>query len=214
MVSNKYLNTNIQKAFMDSIPECTEHHIKLLTAIREAHRRHKSLTVCWLDFANGYGNVNHNLIAFSLKHYHAPPQFCNMLEPLYSGLKGSIVSQQWTTNSFNIGKGVFQGDPLSVLLFNTVMNTYIDAIANNYQDHGYQVSSSDRKINLLQYVDDTSLLADGPLSCHQLLKATEQWLSWSGMTAKISKCCSLAIKASSSTAYNPNLTLGGEPIHW
>ena len=180
-MSNKYLNTNIQKAFMDGIPGCTEHYIKLLTAIKEVRRKRKSLTVCWLDLANAYGSVNHNLIAFSLRHYHAPPQFCNMLEALYSGLKGSIVSQQWTTNSFNIGKGGFQGDPLSVLIFNTVMNTYIDTIANSFQDYGYQISLSDHKINLLQYADDTSLLADGPSSCHQLLKATEQWLSWSGM---------------------------------
>ena len=44
MVSNKYLNTSIQKAFMDGVPGCTEHHVKLLAAIDEACKNtHPSL---------------------------------------------------------------------------------------------------------------------------------------------------------------------------
>ena len=69
MKSNNYFDTRIQKAFMPSVPGCVEHYVKLATAVSEARSLHKSLCVCWLDLANAYGSVHHNLISFSLQHY-------------------------------------------------------------------------------------------------------------------------------------------------
>ena len=74
MTANGYLNTTVQKAFVDGISGCTEHHVKLLSIIEEAQRKHKALAVCWLDLANAYGSVQHDLIRYSLEHYHAPQQ--------------------------------------------------------------------------------------------------------------------------------------------
>jgi hypothetical protein len=48
MVSNGYLNTNIQKAFVDGIPGCSEHHLKLLAMLEETRANHKSIAICWL----------------------------------------------------------------------------------------------------------------------------------------------------------------------
>ena len=113
---------------------------------------------------------------------------------------------------FNMDIGVFQGDPLSVLIFNTVMNTYVDTITINHRDTGYCFSKSNHRVNLLQYADDTCLLADGPASCSQLLETTNQWFLWSGMNPKIPKSCSLAIQASTGTPFDPELSLNDAPI--
>ena len=74
MVDNGFLNTATQKAFVDDVPGCSEHHLKVLSIIREAQRRWKSLCVCWINLANAFSSVHHDLITFSLAHYHAPPQ--------------------------------------------------------------------------------------------------------------------------------------------
>ena len=66
MLENEYLNPSIQKAFMRETPGCTEHHLKLASILIHAKRKHKSLTVAWLDLANAYGSVHHSLINFSL----------------------------------------------------------------------------------------------------------------------------------------------------
>ena len=47
-------------------------YTKLATAVNEARTCHKSLCVCWLDLANSYGSVHHDLIKFSLKYYMLP----------------------------------------------------------------------------------------------------------------------------------------------
>ena len=116
------------------------------------------------------------------------------------------------TDPIHLQTGVYQGDPLSVLVFNTVMNILVDTMTKHYSDLGYSLSSSPNKTNQLQYADDTSLIADGPSSCKTLLSATESWLEWSGMKANVPKCMSLAIHSSSGKPYNPELTLNAETI--
>ena len=77
---------------------------------------------------------------------------------------------------------------------------------------GIVPDGSSRSTNILQYADDTCLIADGPSSCQQLLNCVERWLQWSGMKAKVLKCHSLAIQASSGKTYDPSLMLQGECI--
>ena len=211
MIDNGYLNTSIQKAFVDGIPGCTEHHLKLLSMIEDARRRGKSLSVCWLDIANAYGSVHHELIRFSLNHYHAPDHFIDIVTNLYTGLTGIVRTKSWTTEPFHLGIGVFQGDPLSVAIFNTVMNTLVDTLAE-HRNLGYTFSQSNHTCNLLQYADDTCLTGDGPASCQALLTRTEEWLQWSKMKAKVPKCASLAIQASTGKSFDPSLKLHGDTI--
>ena len=99
MLANQFLNTNIQKAFMRNIPGCTEQFYKLLGAIQESHQKHKSITICWLDLANAYGSVHHDLIDFTLQHYHAPSCFRNMVASLYSNLSAVVTAQPTPSHS-------------------------------------------------------------------------------------------------------------------
>ena len=125
--------------------------------------------------------MHHSLINFSLQHYHAPPQFLATVQGLYSGLNAKVISADWETPVISLEKGVYQGDPLSVVIFNTVINTLIDTVSLR-ADLGYQFSNSSRRLNILQYADDTYLLS-----------MVSDWLQWSGMTAKVpkSKCVAL-----------------------
>lgn len=105
MLDNGYLNRSIQKAFMTATPGCTEHHTKLTTILSKARRNNKSLAVSWLDLANAYGSVHHTLLQFAMKHYHAPPQFCLILESLYWDLSATIITPEWSTPSIPLKIG-------------------------------------------------------------------------------------------------------------
>ena len=212
MVGNNYLNTAVQKAFVEGVPGCTEHHLKLLSILGEDYKKHKSLCICWLDLANAFGSVHHDLIRFSLQHCHAPQAMVDMICNLYQDLKGVISTKSWQTDPFHLQMGVYQGDPLSVIVFNTAMNTLVGTITRCHPDLGYTLGTSSHRSNLLQYADDKSLIADGPSSCRILINTTEAWLMWSGAKANIPKCVSLAIGASSGKPYDPNLTLNREAI--
>ena len=175
MLLNKYFDTSLQKVFMPSIPWCTEHQLKLCSFLSEAQNKHKALAVCWLDIANAYGSVHHSLIQFALQNYHAPPQFLSILQALYSGLNATVITESWDTPLVSLQKGVYQGDPLSVVIFNTVINTLVDTITTRI-DLGYQLSGSLRRVNILQYADDICLVANSPSSCQYLLSKVGDWL--------------------------------------
>ena len=191
MLSNKYLDRSVQKAFMTATPGCLEHQSKLASIIQDARTKHKSLAVCWLDLANAYGSVHHSLIDFSLQHYHAPTELRLMVQALYTNLSASIITAEWSTPVIPLQIGVYQGDPFSVVIFNTVINTLVDTL-KQHTNLAYTFKPN-HQINLLQYADDTCLVANSPSACQYLLNTTNQWLLWSGMRAKVPKCHCLAI---------------------
>ena len=135
----------------------------------------------------------------------------NIVSSLYSGLGATVTADGWATPVIPFRIGVYQGDPFSVVIFNTVMCTLIDAL-KPLQDLGYSFSQSKRTVNLIQYADDTCLVGSGPARCQQLLQAVEKWLQWTGMQAKVPKCHSLGIQASSGKPFDPCLSLEGQAI--
>ena len=211
MIANGYLNTTVQKAFVDGISGCTEHHVKLLSVIEEARRKHKSLAVCWLDLANAYGSMHHSSIS-PCSTTMPPSRMVAAVSDLYQGLVGVVRTKEWSTKPFPMEVGIFQGDPLSVIIFNTVMNTLMDTITQSQHHLGYTMSTTNQPCNLLQFADDTSLLGKGPAACQALLDRTALWLEWSGMKPKVPKCYSLAVQASSGRMYVPQLSLCRQTI--
>lgn len=57
--------------------------------IHEARSKKGDLTVVWLDLANAYGSIPHDLIRIALKHYHIPDH-----------IKGMVTSFGWDQASF------------------------------------------------------------------------------------------------------------------
>ena len=127
---------------------------------------------------------------------------------------GSHHITDWTTRPIPLKTGVYQGDPFSVVIFNTVMCTMADSMKDLHH-LGYQFSQSQRAIHLLQYVDDTCLISNGQASCKKLLEGVERWLNWSGMKAKVPKCHSLALHASTARTYDPaDPARSARSLHW
>ena len=157
MVNNGFLNTATQKAFVDTVPGYSEHHLKLLPILREAQRSQKSVCVGWLDLANAFRSMLH-LIAFSLAHY--PQQMIQLVSELYRGLSAVISTKTWTTVPIHLLLVVYQSD-------------LVDSITHRCSNLGYNLNSLSNTINHLQYADDTTLIGDGPASCQRLLDLTD-----------------------------------------
>ena len=211
MITNRFFDRSVQKAFMPATAGCTEHHLKLTSILSDAKKKQRSLAVCWMDLANAYGSVHHSLIMYSLRHYHAPPKLTGLVQAFYSGLAAKVSSESWVTSVIPIQVGVYQGDPLSVVIFNTVINTLVDTLKTRV-DLGYRFSLSQQPVNILQYADDTCLIGNSPSSCQHLVNIMATWLHWSGMEAKIPTCASLGLQTSTGTKIDPMLSLDNQLI--
>lgn len=203
---NNYLDLSIQKAFADSIPGCIEHHFKLSSALNEAKQQQKNICICWIDLANAYGSVHHNLIFLALEHYHLPKPFIDLVRNIYSGLSAIISTKQWNTTPFPLRIGIFQGDPMSVIIFNLVINLFVEFISENYHQLGYHFSGSQHCLPLLQYADDSCLVSSSEENGQVLCHATEKWLFWANMSAKVPKCRVLVLKRGKLVP-SPNVSL-------
>ena len=212
MTGNGYIDTTTQKAFIEGVPGCTEHQFKLWQAILDARRNQKNITVCWLDLANAFGSVHHNLISYALWHYHLPAHFIRAIQSLYTGLSAVISTKQWETTPIHLGKGLFQGDPLSAAIFDVVINLYLDAIKSECSHRGYRFSTSRHQMSTLQYADDTCLTASSKEDCQAMLDTTEKWLDWSLLKAKVSKCAATSIDGQTGRTTNPRLHITQEKI--
>ena len=113
---------------------------------------------------------------------------------VYSNLSASITSRSWSTKTVPLKLGVYQRDPLLVVIFNTVMIIFANTLKED-QNLGYIFTQSYHSVNVLEYADNTCLIANSPGSCQHLLAKVKKWLQWSGIRVKVTKCHNLAIQA-------------------
>jgi len=89
MTSNGNIETSAQKGKEGfQVSGCIRHTSAISQLIRDAKIKKQDLTVVWIDLANAYGTVPHQLIDFALKHRHVPENIQNIVRSYYSNIKG------------------------------------------------------------------------------------------------------------------------------
>ena len=63
-------------------------------------------------------------------------------------IAAEVISDGWSTPLIPLQRGVYQGDPLSVVIFNIVINTLIDTLKTR-TNLGYSLYKSSHTINML-----------------------------------------------------------------
>ena len=165
MIGIGFQDTCVQKAFQTKIPGCEKHQFKAHYVLQDANSNARSLTIAWIDLGNAYGSIPHKLIAYALNHYQVNSNLVDLVCNLYTILTPSVLTPSWSTASFAMEVRVFKGDPLSVSIFNTL----VDGLVQRCFKLGCRFFSSNMCLNFLQYADDTCLLARELRSCQRML---------------------------------------------
>ena len=87
-----------------------------------------------------------------------------------------VQTQAWSTKSFPYRVGVFQGDPLSVAIFNMITCLFADAVLQSELNSAYRFEATGDSLQLLSFADDAVLMAN---SVQNLQKQTDAFLLWS-----------------------------------
>ena len=85
----------------------------------------KKKKITWLDIANAYASVPHNLIQIALQRTHAPEYFRDLVESYYNDTKIRFSTTQFTTEWQRVEKGIITGCTLSVVLFALTMTMLV-----------------------------------------------------------------------------------------
>lgn len=138
-----------------SVDRVCENGTVLFAVLGDARRRCRSLHLACVDLSKAFDTVSHKAIHTTLDELGLPWEFREYVRAVYTSaqtvLQGSGTSG---VSAIKIGRGVSQGDPLSPLLFNLVVDRALGILS---EDVGYQMG--DRLVNALAYADDIVLLA-------------------------------------------------------
>ena len=200
-----------------------------MAALRDAKRANRTIIITWLDLANAYGSVRHNLIHFALSWFHVPNWVCSLVSMYYNALFAKVVTRDWKTSVFPFLIGVFQGCTISPILFNIVFQMCIQYVEENgcepyaFSEKPFNITSRFGIVQLSQhaYADGHTLVNRSLRGAQRSLDLVSQWLDWTRcMKAKPKKCKSLGLSRTNVwfrdatdqttySAFDPKLNIGG-----
>ena len=134
-----------------------------------------------VDFTKAFDSITHKSIWKALKACDIKHDYISLVKKIYRDQKASVQTDE-ESNIFEIRKGTKQGDPLSSLLFNTVLQYSLKddiqrwqkrkGMGKNLSDNGHDCLTN------LRFADDVLLLASFKEQLRKMLyefkKSTEK----------------------------------------
>lgn len=192
-----------QRAFRDT-EGCAENVVLLDMAIRYHHRKHRKMFMAVLDMAKAFDSVSFPALFSSIKAKGIPEPMIEYIQNIYR--EGTTILQHggWQSDPIHPTCGVRQGDPLSPVMFNMVIDGLLGSMKS-----GIGVDIDGIKLNILAFADDIVLLASTKEGLQSLIDRVADFLGRCGLEANAEKCATLAIQGvpkQKKTTINPSCT--------
>ena len=182
----KLMIGNLQKA-VGQPDGCSEHNFLISTAQEVTHRNKQKgfeLHTCFLDFADAFGSLHHNLLLTTLRKMGLHPSTIQLIEALYKESTSSFSCGDIATEQIKILRGVKQGCPLSMTLFCLCIDFLL------VQTHSMPGSPSlnGHTISSLAYADDLVLMATSNSELQEKVNTLEKLATWAHLKLRPAKC--------------------------
>lgn len=133
-------------------------NIKLAQAlIDRADQTGKPLYIALLDQKKAYDMVDHGFLWKALDRYGVPSSLVQAIRWVYEGAKSKVEVNRYTSDPISLERGVRQGDPLSCLLFNAVIEPLALRIKSCKRLPGW-TDREGRVHKVSMYADDTAVV--------------------------------------------------------
>ena len=196
LTENKYIDDKMQKAFLPGINGCIEHNMSLDEIVKDVKHKKRTLHITFFDLADAFGSVSHNLITETLKRNNFPPEIQYYVNQFYENIKATVQTQAFKTEVFQFKRGVFQGDPLSPIIFLVVFNPILQYLQTQAK-YGYSLKENEENFITFPYADDFCLITRDKRTHQRIINEIVKHINSMGMKIKPSKCRSFSIKSGS-----------------
>ena len=180
-----YLINNDQTGFLKG--RFIGENIRLINSVIDyAEKQNIPGLLLFVDFEKAFDTLEWTFIEKTLSFYNFGASIKSWIKLFYSGITSCIQNNRWSSDFFQLGRGVRQGCPLSPYLFILCVEILANAIRNNDGIKGICISDSECKLS--QYADDTTLILDGSdNSVNTSLKLLDSFAELSGLNVNYEK---------------------------
>ncbi|CAL8079908.1 unnamed protein product [Orchesella dallaii] len=193
-----------QKGFMP-FDGVFEHNFILQKYMKDAKFAGKDIFIAWLDFADAFGSVPHDAPVAALTHYGAGDDICEIVRDMYTDTSTSFSTALGITNPIHIQSGVHQGDPLSGILFNLVINPVIERASCN----------TNNRHTILAFADDVTPLAEEKEELQERINTICRESARLSINPNISKCVTLHLTGKTPVGTRPTtFEMNGQPLKY
>ena len=135
---------------------------------------------------SSFGEVDHKLLAEVLEYQKVPDHIITLITSLYTDYFISVATDSYLISPVKVRRGVLQGDSLSPLLFNLIVNTLITTIKQEKLECMCYVC--DGVSNRNKFADDTAIVSFLESDNHFLCNGFLKWSRWAGLIMRVDKC--------------------------
>ena len=142
--------------------QTTDHLATYRLIEQKCHEWGIKMWTATVDFTKAFDSISHNSIWEALKSCNVDHEYVSILRKIYRDQKASVQTDE-ESEIFDIQRGSKQGDPMSSLLFNTVLQYSSKDEIQRWQKKkgmGIYLSDHDRDcLTNLRFADDVILFA-------------------------------------------------------
>ena len=124
----------------------------------KAHEWQHTIWFAALDFRKAFDTVKHHCIWEALKKHGVPRCYINLLARMYRNQSGRVRTDTMS-KVFDLRRGTKQGDPLSSLLFNAVLEDVMSDFKGHWVFTGRGLKLGPVQVSELRFADDLLLMA-------------------------------------------------------
>lgn len=93
LLKNNYIDPSVHNSGFPEAPGCLECTSVVTQLIRDAHENRGDLAVLWLDLANAYGSILHQLVEFALHVHLVPSKIKDLILGYYNNFMLRVNSE-------------------------------------------------------------------------------------------------------------------------
>ena len=187
---NEYINTSVQKDGIQGMQGCVEHSSMVWEAIKTAKEEKRDLHVVWLDLANAYGSIPHDLVQKALQYYHIPEWVSNMVQSYYNNFWIRFSTKKITSRWTQIEKGIPAGCSISPVLFTIAMNVIVTPACE--MSPGFKIRDTETP-SVKAFMDDMTVICEKRQDTGRVLTKLESAINGVRMRFKPEKSRTLSI---------------------
>ena len=201
-----------QKAYKDR-QGMNEHVFCLKTGVDDFKHESCKLYTVFLDFRDAFGTLSHKMMPSALEEIHLPQPFVDIIKAVYRGSFLQVICGHQLTEPIPLQVGIKTGCPWSAVNFILAINQWLKWL-------GQCAPPDIRSPNPVQgYADDVEVSSRDESVIHNMLARTDEFLHWSKLEVKHTKCAALYERRSGGNRWYkaksdkpPSFTIMGQPI--